>query len=153
MSDTLTDGRRFRVLNIMDDYNREILANDADTSLPASRLIRLLDRLKEYRGVPEVLRSDNGPEFISDRLRQWADDHAVELRFIQPGKPMQNGFVERLNGSCRRELLDAYLFETLDQVRHMAAEWMFDYNHHRPHQSLNFRAPIELGNTGSSHLT
>ncbi len=102
MCDSLVDGRRFRLLNIIDDYNRESLAIEIDTSLPALRVIRTLQKLIETRAIPQSIRVDNGPEFISDRLQQWCDEHQIRLQFIQPGKPMQNGFVERNNGSLRK---------------------------------------------------
>ena len=144
MSDSLVDGRRFRLLNIIDDYNRESLAIEIDTSLPALRVIRILNQLIENRAKPKTIRVDNGPEFISDRLQQWCDDRGITLQFIQPGKPMQNGFVERNNGSLRKELLDAYLFYSLYQVREMAQQWRHDYNYERPHESLGFVPPTEF---------
>jgi putative transposase len=144
MCDSLVDGRRFRLLNIIDEYNRESLAIEIDTSLPALRVIRTLEQLIERREKPQVIRVDNGPEFISDRLQQWCDDKQILLQFIQPGKPMQNGFVERNNGSLRKELLDAYLFYSLREVRQMAEEWQHDYNHERPHESLGNVPPVEF---------
>lgn len=146
MCDSLVDGRRFRLLNIIDDYNRESLAVEIDTSLPALRVIRTLQRLIEMRSKPTIIRVDNGPEFISDRLQQWCDDQSIRLQFIQPGKPVQNAFVERNNGSLRRELLDAYLFFSLHEVRQMAEEWRQDYNHERPHESLGNIPPVEFIN-------
>ena len=143
MTDSLVDGRRFRLLNIMDDYNRESLAVEADTSLPAARVIRVLERLVEFRGAPESIRVDNGPEFISDRLQGWCEYHGIRLQFIQPGKPVQNAFIERKNGSMRKELLDAYLFYSLEDVRVLAEQWRHDYNHERPHESLGNVPPIE----------
>lgn len=143
MCDSLVDGRRFRLLNIIDDYNRESLAIEIDTSLPALRVIRTLNQLIETRSKPKTIRVDNGPEFISDRLQQWCDDHGITLQYIQPGKPMQNGYVERNNGSLRKELLDAYLFYSLQEVREMAWEWQRDYNWERPHESLGFVPPAE----------
>ena len=122
MCDSLVDGRRFRLLNIIDDYNRESLAIEIDTSLPALRVIRTLQKLIEIRTKPQTIRVDNGPEFISDKLQQWCDDQQIRLQFIQPGKPVQNAFVERNNGSLRKELLDAYLFYSLPEVRTMAEE-------------------------------
>ena len=107
MCDSLVDGRRFRLLNIIDDYNRESLAIEIDTSLPVLRVIRTLNHLIETRAKPKTIRVDNGPEFISDRLQQWCEDQKIDLQFIQPGRPMQNGFVERNNGSLRKKLLDA----------------------------------------------
>lgn len=146
MCDSLVDGRRFRLLNIIDDYNRESLAIEIDTSLPALRVIRTLQRLIEIRTKPHSIRVDNGPEFISDRLQQWCDDNKINLQFIQPGRPMQNAFVERNNGSLRKELLDAYLFYSLVEIRTMAEEWRQDYNCSRPHQSLGFVPPLEYIN-------
>ena len=104
-------------------------------------MVRVLERLSEYRGKPEVIRVDNGPEFISDKLGLWCEEKGIRLLFIQPGKPMQNGFIERKNGSIRRELLDAYLFYSLEEVRAMAEQWRQDYNHERPHASLGFLPP------------
>lgn len=143
MSDTLWDGRRYRLLNIVDDFNREVIHIEADTSLPTTRLIRTLEYLKEFRGLPKLLRVDNGPEFISCKLDLWCRQHQVQLLFIQPGKPMQNSYVERCNGNIRRELLNAYVFESLQQVREMAEEWRQDYNCSRPHASLGYVPPVE----------
>jgi putative transposase len=144
MSDSLWDGRRYRILNIIDDYNREMLAMEADLSLPALRVIRVLEYLKEFRGLPEMIRVDNGPEFISHALDEWCRDNQITLTYIQPGKPMQNGYVERCNGSVRKELLNANVFYSLKEVREKIEEWMVDYNCHRPHESLGYRAPIDL---------
>jgi putative transposase len=144
MCDTLWDGRRFRLLNIIDDYNREVLHIETDLSLPTLRLIRVLEYLKEFRGLPQIIRVDNGPEFISHRLDMWCKEHKISLAFIQPGKPMQNGFVERCNGNIRKELLNAYVFNNLNDVREKAEEWRQDYNCSRPHQSLGFVPPVEF---------
>jgi putative transposase len=143
MSDSLVDGRRFRLLNIIDDYNRESLWIEIDTSLPSLRVIRVLERLVEMRGKPLRIRVDNGPEFISDKLQLWCEERNIQLQFIQPGKPVQNAFIERNNGSLRRELLDVYHFFTLQEVRLMAEEWQQDYNCSRPHQALGFVPPLE----------
>lgn len=143
MTDSLVDGRRFRLLNIMDDYNRESLAVEVDTSLPSLRVIRVLERLIDFRGKPDIIRVDNGPEFISDKLKMWCEERDIRLQYIQPGKPVQNAFIERKNGSMRKELLDAYLFFTLDEVRLLAEEWRMDYNHERPHEALGFVPPAE----------
>lgn len=143
MSDSLVDGRRFRILNIIDDYNRESLWIEIDTSLPSRRVIRVLERLLELRGKPLRIRVDNGPEFISDLLKLWCEDHNIEILFIQPGKPVQNAFIERNNGSIRRELLDAYHFFSLQEVRIMAEEWQQDYNAERPHETLGNIPPLE----------
>jgi putative transposase len=143
VSDSLVDGRRFRLLNIIDDYNRASLWIEIDTSLPSLRVIRVLERLVEMRGRPMKIRVDNGPEFISDKLQLWCQERNIQLQFIQPGKPVQNAFIERNNGSLRRELLDVYHFFTLNEVRSMAEEWQQDYNSSRPHQSLGFVPPLE----------
>lgn len=141
MSDALWSGRRFRTFNVLDDFNREALGIEIDTSLPAARVARALDQLIELRGRPQVLRSDNGPEFISEVLTRWAARHGVERRFIQPGKPMQNGYIERFNRTYREEVLNCYVFETLSEVRRMTQEWLVRYNQHRPHESLGNLSP------------
>ena len=145
MSDSLTDGRRFRLLNIMDDYNRESLAMEVDTSLPSLRVIRVLERLIAERGCPANIRCDNGPEFISHKLDEWCshESRRITLQFIQPGRPMQNAYIERKNGSIRRELLNAYLFNSLAEVRIMSEEWRMDYNMERPHKSLGYLSPLK----------
>ncbi|SFW90706.1 Integrase core domain-containing protein, partial [Chitinophaga sancti] len=108
MTDSLVDGRGFRLLNVIDDYNRESLWIEIDTSLPSLRVIRVLEKIVEMRGKPQRIRVNNGPEFISDQFQQWCRERNIQLQFIQPGKPVQNAFIERNNGSLRRELLDAY---------------------------------------------
>lgn len=142
MHDRLWDGRAFRLLNVIDDFNRQVLWIEADTSLPAQRVIRVLERLAESRGLPPMIRVDNGPEFVSHKLDAWCKEHGVVLAYIQPGSPTQNAYAERLNRSLRRELLDAYVFRTLDEVRQKTGEWQHDYNHHRPHKSLGYRPPV-----------
>lgn len=146
MADSLWNGRTFRLLNIVDDFNREVLHIESDTSLPTARLIRCLEMLKELRGLPKMIRVDNGPELISASLDAWCKENSITLLFIQPGKPTQNSYVERCNGSIRRELLNAYLFQTIDEVRHKAEEWRQDYNLHRPHKSLGYVPPAEYEN-------
>ncbi len=145
MSDSLVDGRKFRLLNIIDDYNRESLAIEVDTSLPSLRVIRVLERLVAERGCPASIRCDNGPEFISHKLEEWCshERRKISLQFIQPGRPMQNAFIERKNGSIRRELLNAYLFSSLAEVRVMSEEWREDYNNERPHKSLGYLSPLK----------
>jgi putative transposase len=142
MSDALVDGRKFRLLNIMDDFNRESLAIEVDTSLPSLRVIRVLEHLLKQRGKPANIRVDNGPEFISHKLAQWCNQKQITLQFIQPGRPMQNAYVERKNGSIRRELLNVYLFYSLNEVRVMCEEWRQDYNTERPHKSLGYLSPL-----------
>ena len=143
-SDVLPDGRRFRTLNVLDDYNRELLGVEIDFSLPASRLGQVLTRLVECHGCPTQLRTDNGPEFVSAKLSEWCEQQGSTLHWIQPGKPTQPASIERFTGSFRRELLDAPLFRSLAQVRQLVDEWRHDYNTQRPHQALNFRTPIEF---------
>lgn len=142
-SDSLIDGRKFRTLNVLDDYNREALGIEVDYSLPAQRVIRLLDRLIEQHGTPVRLRSDNGPEFISQALQDWCADKEVVLHWIEPGKPTQNAYIERFNGTFRREVLNANAFRSLAQVRRTVDEWLIEYNTERPHQSLKFMTPVE----------
>jgi putative transposase len=141
MSDALSQGRRFRTLNVIDDFNREALAIEVDLSLPASRVTRVLDRLVEWHGCPEQIRMDNGPEFISVVLADWAENHRVHLEFIQPGKPTQNSFVERFNRTYREEILDSYVFSSLEEVRRLTQRWMLTYNAERPHRSLGRLSP------------
>lgn len=143
MSDSLTSGRRFRTFNVIDDFNREILAIEIDTSLPSSRVVRTLLRLFETYGKPSTIRMDNGPEFTSTVLESFCEAHGVKLGFIQKGKPTQNAFIERFNRSYREEILDAYLFNSLRDVRELTAEWVEDYNNFRPHESLNNISPKE----------
>lgn len=149
MHDSLWDGRSYRLLNIIDDYNRQVLAIEADTSLPVLRLLRVLQRLKEVHGLPQMIRVDNGPEFISHKLDHWCKENKVQLTFIQPGRPTQNAYIERMNGSLRRELLNAYIFKTIDEVREKTEEWMLDYNTNRPHKSLNYKTPAQVGRNKS----
>lgn len=119
-----------------------------DYSLPAKRVIRLLDRLVTERGKPQRLRSDNGPEFISQELQDWCKDKGVELHWIEPGKPTQNAYIEPrrrtgFNGTFRREVLNANVFSSLAQVRRTVDEWLVEYNTVRPHQALEFMTPVE----------
>lgn len=144
MSDALMCGRRFRTFNVVDDFNREVLAIEVDLSLPAQRVIRVLERIVAWRGIPAKLRMDNGPEFISITLADWAEQHQIELEFIKPGKPTQNSYVERFNRTYRTEVLDMYAFRTLSQVREITENWMREYNEERPHDSLNDLTPWEF---------
>lgn len=143
MSDALFCGRRFRTFNVVDDYNREALAIEVDLSLPAPRVIRVLDRIVAWRGYPAKIRMDNGPEFVSATLAEWADDHAVQLEFIKPGKPTQNSFIERFNRTYRTEVLDMYAFKRLSEVREITEHWIREYNEERPHDSLGKLTPRE----------
>ena len=152
MRDSLDNGRAFRVLNIIDDFNREALCAEIDFSIPSERVVRVLDNLAEYRGYPARLRSDNGPEFIAQALEMWALEHAVVLDFIEPGKPAQNGYIERFNRTYREDILDAYAFSSLAEVRVMSEAWHLRYNQERPHDSLEDMTPIEFARSRSQPL-
>ena len=143
VSDALSDGRRFRILNVIDDFSRECLALVVDTSLSGQRVARELDRIAEMRGLPSMVVSDNGTELTSNAILKWQEDRVVEWHYIAPGKPMQNGFVESFNGRLRDECLNEHLFTTLRLARHLIAAWRDDYNHHRPHTGLDGLTPWE----------
>jgi putative transposase len=144
MSDALWDGRRFRTLNVIDDFNREGLLIEIDFNLPAPRVVRELDRIAAYRGYPTKLRLDNCLELISLALAEWAEEHGVKLDHIKPGKPMQNGFIERFNRTYRQAVLDMYVFQTLNEVREQTETWLKEYNEERPHDSLGDLSPREF---------
>ncbi len=144
MSDSLSSGRAFRTLNIIDDFNREVLWIEIDTSLPAERVIRTLDMIASWRGYPRQIRLDNGPELISQKMTQWAEVHGVELAFIQPGKPTQNAYIERFNRTYREDVLDAYLFTSLQETRKITEAWIEEYNAMRPHQALGNLSPYQF---------
>jgi putative transposase len=139
--DQLAPGRRFRVLNIVDDVTRECLAAIPDTSISGRRVARELTMLIAIRGKPGVIVSDHGTEFTSNAILGWATDHQVDWHYIAPGKPMQNGFVESFNGRMRDELLNETLFLDLDQARQLIGTWTADYNMARPHSSLGYKTP------------
>jgi putative transposase len=141
VSDSLASGRRFRSLNIVDDFTRECPATEVDTSLPAVRVVRVLERLAQSRGLPQVIVIDNGPEFTSKALDAWAYSRGVRLHFIQPGKPVQNAFVESFNGRLRDECLNENWFTDIRDARSMIEAWRRDYNEVRPHGSLNQQTP------------
>ena len=143
MSDSLFCGRRFRTFNLVDDFNREVLAIEVDLNLPALRVIRVLERVIAWRGYPGKLRMDNGPEFISAALAEWAEEHGIKLEFIKPGKPTQNSYVERFNRTYREEVLNMYLFKTLNEARQITENWIKQYNEERPHDSLDDLTPWE----------
>jgi len=144
MSDRLENGRSFRTFNVLGDFNREALWIKIDLSLPAARVTRVLDMLAVWRGYPERIRVDNGPEFTSHHMVGWAQEHAVKIEYIQPGKPAQNGFVERFNRIYREEVLDAFLFSTLDEAGENTVDWLQDYNAIRPHASMGNLTPYEF---------
>jgi putative transposase len=144
VSDQFTDCRRFRVLTVIDDCTRECLALVADTSLSGHRVARELNQLITQRGLPKLVVSDNGTEFTSNAILNWADGAKVDWHYIEPGKPMQNGSIESFNGKLRDEKLNETLFTTLHQARVELADWRNDYNHHRPHSSLKGQTPAEF---------
>jgi putative transposase len=144
MSDVLSNGRTFRTLNVVDDFNREALWIEIDTSLPAERVVRVLEHLLAWRGKPASIRMDNGPELISHRLESWAQEKHIELLHIQPGKPAQNAYIERFNRTYREEVLDAYLFDDLQEVRYITERWLEDYNTIRPHEALQGLPPRQF---------
>ena len=141
MSDSLANGRTFRTLNVIDDFNREALWIEVDTSLPAERVIQVLEMLLLGRVAPQQIRMDNGPELISQRLENWAMEKHIELIHIQPGKPAQNAYIERFNRTFREDVLDAYLFDDLQEVRTITDHWLEDYNSIRPHEALQGLSP------------
>ena len=144
MRDQLYDGRLFRTFNVLDDYHREAVAIEIDTSITSERLIRIFETIAEQRPLPEVLRVDNGPEFVSEKFGKWAQSKGMVLQFIQPGKPNQNAFIERFNRTYRTEVLSAWLFDSLSEVREATWQWMIEYNEERPHDSLLDHTPQEF---------
>lgn len=144
MSDSLADGRSFRTFNVLDDYNREGLAIEADLSLPSSRVIRALEQVIEWRGKPAAIRCDNGPEYLSGALVNWAQKNRITLLYIQPGKPTQNAYVERFNRTVRHEWLDLHDFESIEHAQELATEWLWIYNNERPNTAIGGVPPRQL---------
>lgn len=143
MCDALICGRRFRTFNVVDDFNRQALHIEVDTSITSERLIRVFERLKHDRGLPQVLRTDNGPEFLGEAFCQWAKTNGMAIQYIQPGRPNQNAYIERFNRTFRDELLDQHLFVRLEDVREAVYWWMIEYNQERTHDSLGNLTPVE----------
>lgn len=141
MHDQLSDGRSFRVLNIIDDYNREALGIEIDFSLPSERVIRALKQIIEWRGRPLAIRCDNGPENISGAIQNWAQQTGIAFQYIQPGKPQQNAYIERFNRTVRYEWLSQYYWKDLDEARDYATQWIWSYNHERPNMALGGITP------------
>ena len=141
MADRLVDGRQFRLLNVLDDFNREGLGIEVDFSLPAERVVRSLNQIIEWRGKPLTIRVDNGPEYVSSTLMTWASTQGIALTYIQPGKPQQNAYVERYNRTVRHEWLDLYIFETIEEVQQIATEWLWTYNNERPNMGIGGVTP------------
>lgn len=143
MSDSLSSSRKFRTFNVLDDFNRECLTIEIDTSLPSARVIGSLEIIGAERGYPKYIRSDNGPEFISHSFRRFCCSHRIRHRRIEPGKPQQNSYIERFNRSYREDILDMYAFRTLQQVRNLSSDWQIEYNYDRGHDSLGGKSPVE----------
>lgn len=141
MHDQLEDGRTFRLFNVIDDFNREGLGIEVDFSLPSERVKRALDNIIEWRGKPKQIRCDNGPEYISEVLKSWAQENNIHLAFIQPGKPQQNAYVERYNRTVRYAWLSQYLFSCISEVQEYATGWLWSYNHERPNMALGGMTP------------
>jgi len=144
MADSLADRRRIRLLNIVDEYSRECLQIEVDTSLPGARVVRTLDGLRPQRGYPRQIVIDNGPEFTGQALDQWAYTHGVELVFIEPGKPQQNAFIESFNGKFRDECLNEHWFLSLAEARSITAQYRWTYNNDRPHSALGNQTPAKF---------
>ncbi|MBB4207111.1 putative transposase [Rhodobaca bogoriensis DSM 18756] len=139
MADRLGDGRAFRLLNVLDDFNREGLGIEVDFSLPAERVTRSLDRIIEWRGKPGTIRVDNGPEYISETLRKWSKKHGVTIQHIQPGQPQQNAYVDRYNRTVRHEWLDQYIIKSIEEAQNQATQWLWTYNNDRPNMGIGPR--------------
>jgi len=144
MADSLYSGRAYRTLNLIDEGNRHVLGIEVAHSIPSLRVIRVMEQLIELHGKPRALRLDNGPELTAIAFTEWCTSRGIEARFIQPGKPDQNAFIERFNKTYRDEVLGAYVFETIDQVREITDTWLREYNEERPHDSLGRVPPPDL---------
>jgi putative transposase len=152
VSDCVSNGRLIRMLTMVDDYTRECPAVEVDTSLGGLRVRRVLDRVVAERGLPEAIVLDNGPEFRGRALAAWSEERGVRLEFIQPGKPMQNAYVESFNGRLRDECLNANWFTSLNDARRKIEEWRQDYNQQRPHSSLAYLSPAAFAMTRAEML-
>jgi putative transposase len=143
MSDSLADGRSIRTFNVIDDYNREGLGIEVDLSLPSERVIRSLEQIIEWRGKPAAIRCDNGPEYVSHKLIDWATQNKITLLYIQPGKPTQNAYVERYNRTVRQEWLDMHDFRSVEQAQYLATRWLWIYNNERPNTAIGGIPPVQ----------
>jgi putative transposase len=147
VSDGLVDGRRVRCLNIVDDFTKQCLAIEVDTSLPGKRVVNVLQRLAESRGLPKGITVDNGPEFVSKALDEWAYAVGLQLHFIQPGKPQQNAYIESFNGKFRDECLNEHWFMSMRHARQLIEEWRQDYNAQRPHSAIGYQTPDQFADS------
>ncbi len=143
MADQLSDGRSFRTLNVLDDFNREGLSIEVDMSMPALRVARTLDRIIEWRGKPKTIRVDNGPEYVSGTLQDWAKKRGIALSYIQPGKPQQNAYVEGYNRTVHHEWLGQHIYETIEKARDHATKWLWIYNDERPNMGNGSITPAQ----------
>jgi len=143
MHDNLDDGRQYRLFNVLDDFNREGLGIEVDLSLPAPRVIRALEQIIEWRGRPHAIRCDNGPEYISSALQEWATKRSIRLDYIQPGKPQQNAYVERFNRTVRYDWLSQTMFGSIQEVQDAATRWLWTYNNERPNMALGGITPMQ----------
>jgi putative transposase len=140
--DQLSNGRRFRVFNVMDDFNRELVGQLVGFSISGRQVARFLTELGLKRRLPKLVVCDNGTEFTSKAMFFWGEENGVNLAFIQPGKPTQNAFVESLNGKFRNECLNQHWFRSIEEARHKIKNWRYHYNHERPHSSLSYMSPV-----------
>jgi putative transposase len=141
MSDALYDGRKIRTLNVIDHYNRECMGIKAGFNLPSRVVIQVLEQIIEKYGKPKRIRTDNGPEFRSKLFQKWLAGHDIDWSRIQKGKPQQNAIIERFNKTYREDILDAHIFKDINHIQDITAKWVDEYNHERPHQSLNYQTP------------
>jgi putative transposase len=144
MSDSLENGRKFRVFNLIDIYSKESILQIVDFSLQGSRIARELSQLAEHRQLPHAIICDNGPEFTGKAMFRWSELTGVNLHFIAKGRPTQNGFIESFNGKMRKECLDRHVFNSLIEAREKIMDWVKHYNEERPHSALNYRSPYEF---------
>jgi len=143
MHDQLSDGRSIRLFNVIDDFNREGLNIEVDFSLPSARVVRSLDQIIEWRGRPNIIRCDNGPEYISATLTEWAARRGIRIDYIQPGNPQQNAYIERYNRTVRYDWLAHMLFDTIKEVQAFATHWLWTYNHERPNMGIGGMTPMQ----------
>ena len=144
MTDVLSNGQKFRTLNVIDDYNRQALLIEPSYSLPTQKVTQLVDQIAIKKGYPREIRVDNGPEFAAIAFKRWAALHKIEINYIQPGKPAQNGFIVRFNRTYRDAVLDMNLFNNLQEVKDITADWLKIYNYERPHESLAGLPPCQF---------
>lgn len=153
VSDALDSGRKFRVFNVEDQFTRRGLGVEVDTSLPGKRIVRVLDRLIAIWGKPALIVSDNGTELTCNAMLKWTTETGVDWHYIQPGKPMQNGFMESFNGKLRDECLNENVFTSLAEARRLIEAWRIDYNEVRPHSSLDYQTPEEFAHAWSERAS